>query len=265
MVPEFLEMPLVDVFQDDAVNIVLEVRHLIQAIREDLGQFVPGVRIEEGDDFEVGEEEEVPPLLVPDHLQHLLVIQRMLLQAVPFDLYSIAGVDPLHVLLVLLPEGQRDLHQSELVHVLVVEYRDRLLSQVWVFDEESLDEVLETLAQAVAVGGDVLDLLQEGVGLGLVGLRVVAEGQRQVDQVVEDGPDGPDIHGVRIGGLQEDLRCHVPKGAHSPSPDWVLFLLVHDRYPEISQLHLEELIDKDILGFDTAYGVSYSRCSTPTL
>lgn len=97
----------------------------------------------------------------------------------------------------------------------------------------------------------MLDLLQEGVGLRPVSIVIVAEGQGQVDKLIEDSPYCPDINGVRIGRLEVDLRCHVSISAPLLCPDRLLVLLIDDRYAEISQLHLKELIDEDILRFDT--------------
>lgn len=74
------------------------------------------------------------------------MMQGMLLQAVPFDLDCVARIDPLHVLVVLLLQGQRDLHQSKLMDVLVVVYRSHLLPHIGVLDEESLHEIFEPLA-----------------------------------------------------------------------------------------------------------------------
>lgn len=43
MLLQFPEMLLIDMFQYDTIDIVLDIRHLVQTIREDLDQFVIGV------------------------------------------------------------------------------------------------------------------------------------------------------------------------------------------------------------------------------
>lgn len=43
MLLQFSEMLLIDMFQYDTIDIVLDIRHLVQTIREDLDQFVIGV------------------------------------------------------------------------------------------------------------------------------------------------------------------------------------------------------------------------------
>lgn len=87
---------------------------------------------------------------------------------------------------ILLLQGQGDFHQSKFMHVFVIVYHTRFLSHIWVFNEEFLEEIFESLAKFITIGGHVLYLFQESVGFGLVGFFVISEWMSQIYEVVEN-------------------------------------------------------------------------------
>ena len=129
------------------------------------------------------------------------------------------------------------------------------------------DALLRVDGQAAAdevlgLGGDAAPVLDGGEavvgaedGLHLLEVGVAVEGGVAAQQEVGDDADGPQVDGLAVAGLAEDLGRHVAGGAAGGGQD-VELVLVHDaREPEVGDEQVGVVLgraEQQVLGLEVA-------------